>query len=90
MADATVTVAQFETKKILAELAQEADILAEAIGRGNFVIKEFANQVLVVTHAGMNRDAKRKLIGDVKFDEVEPIGRAGLSCLEGGAVRLPS
>lgn len=38
MADATVTVAHSKTEN-LAELAQEADILVVAIGRGHFVTK---------------------------------------------------
>ena len=72
MADATVTVAHSKTEN-LAELAQEADILVVAIGRGHFVTKEFVKPGAVVIDVGMNRDANGKLIGDVKFDEVEPI-----------------
>lgn len=72
MADATVTVAHSKTEN-LAELAQEADTLVVAIGRGHFVTKEFVKPGAVVIDVGMNRDANGKLIGDVKFDEVEPI-----------------
>ena len=71
MADATVTVAHSKTEN-LAELAQEADILVVAIGRGHFVTKEFVKPGAVVIDVGMNRDANGKLIGDVKFDEVAP------------------
>lgn len=72
MADATVTVAHSKTAN-LAELAKEADILVVAIGRGHFVTKEFIKPGAVVIDVGMNRDEHGKLIGDVKFDEVEPL-----------------
>ena len=71
MADATVTIAHSKTKQ-LPELAKEADILVVAIGRGHFVTKEFIKPGAVVIDVGMNRDENGKLIGDVKFDEVEP------------------
>ena len=72
MADATVTIAHSKTAN-LAELAKEADILVVAIGRGHFVTKEFIKPGAVVIDVGMNRDEHGKLIGDVQFDEVEPL-----------------
>lgn len=72
MSDATVTIAHSKTAN-LAELAKEADILVVAIGRGHFVTKEFIKPGAVVIDVGMNRDEHGKLIGDVKFDEVEPL-----------------
>ena len=72
MADATVTIAHSKTAN-LAELAKEADILVVAIGRGHFVTKEFIKPGAVVIDVGMNLDEHGKLIGDVKFDEVEPL-----------------
>jgi methylenetetrahydrofolate dehydrogenase (NADP+)/methenyltetrahydrofolate cyclohydrolase len=70
--NATVTIAHSQTKN-LPELARQADILVVAIGRGNFVTADFVKPGAVVIDVGMNRDAAGKLIGDVKFDEVEPI-----------------
>ncbi|WP_430612020.1 bifunctional methylenetetrahydrofolate dehydrogenase/methenyltetrahydrofolate cyclohydrolase [Enterococcus sp. DIV0876] len=70
--NATVTIAHSKTKDLPA-LAKQADILVVAIGRGHFVTKEFVKEGAVVIDVGMNRDANGKLIGDVKFDEVEPI-----------------
>ncbi|KAF1303231.1 bifunctional methylenetetrahydrofolate dehydrogenase/methenyltetrahydrofolate cyclohydrolase [Candidatus Enterococcus willemsii] len=70
--DATVTMTHSKTKN-LAAVAKQADILVVAIGRGHFVTKEFVKEGAVVIDVGMNRDANGKLIGDVKFDEVEPI-----------------
>lgn len=72
MADATVTIAHSKTKQLPA-LAKEADILVVAIGCGHFVTKEFIKPGAVVIDVGMNRDEKGQLIGDVKFDEVEPL-----------------
>ena len=70
--NATVTIAHSRTKN-LAELAKQADILVVAIGRGHFVTKEFIKEGAVVIDVGMNRDENGKLIGDVKFDEAEPL-----------------
>jgi 5,10-methylene-tetrahydrofolate dehydrogenase/methenyl tetrahydrofolate cyclohydrolase len=69
--NATVTIAHSKTRN-LPELAKQADILVVAIGRGHFVTKEFVKEGAVVIDVGMNRDDSGKLIGDVKFDEVEP------------------
>lgn len=70
--NATVTIAHSRTKN-LPELARTADVLVVAIGRGNFVTKEFVKEGAVVIDVGMNRDENGKLCGDVKYDEVEPI-----------------
>lgn len=70
--DATVTMTHSKTKDLPA-VARTADILVVAIGRGHFVTKEFIKPGAVVIDVGMNRDAEGKLIGDVKFDEVEPL-----------------
>lgn len=72
MKNATVTIAHSRTVDLPA-VAKEADILVVAIGRGHFVTKEFVKPGAVVIDVGMNRDENGKLIGDVKFDEVEPI-----------------
>ena len=70
--NATVTMTHSRTKN-LPEVAKQADILVVAIGRGHFVTKDFVKEGAVVIDVGMNRDAAGKLIGDVKFDEVEPL-----------------
>lgn len=70
--NATVTIAHSKTQNLPA-LARQADILVVAIGRGHFVTKEFVKEGAVVIDVGMNRDEAGKLIGDVKFTEVEPI-----------------
>lgn len=70
--NATVTITHSRTKDLPA-VAKEADVLVVAIGQGHFVTKDFVKEGAVVIDVGMNRDASGKLIGDVKFDEVEPI-----------------
>ena len=72
MKNATVTIAHSKTEH-LAEVAKEADILVVAIGRGDFVTKEFVKPGAVVIDVGMNRNQEGKLIGDVAFDEVSEI-----------------
>lgn len=71
-ANATVTIAHSRTQN-LPELTKTADILVVAIGRGNFVTKDFVKEGAVVIDVGMNRDEQGKLCGDVKFDEVESL-----------------
>ncbi len=68
-ANATVTIAHSRTKN-LEQLARTADILIVAIGRGNFITKDFVKDGAVVIDVGMNRDQQGKLVGDVAFDEV--------------------
>lgn len=71
-ANATVTITHSRTKD-LPSIARQADILVVAIGRGHFVTKEFVKEGAVVIDVGMNRDANGKLIGDVNYEEVEPL-----------------
>ena len=68
--NATVTLAHSRTLD-LARVTKQADVLIVAIGQGHFVTKEFVKEDAVVIDVGMNRDENGKLIGDVKFDEVE-------------------
>ncbi|RLU55385.1 bifunctional methylenetetrahydrofolate dehydrogenase/methenyltetrahydrofolate cyclohydrolase [Streptococcus iniae] len=70
--NATVTLAHSRTRH-LEKIARRADILIVAIGQGHFVTKEFVKDGAVVIDVGMNRDDNSKLIGDVAFDEVEPL-----------------
>lgn len=62
--NATITIAHSKTKN-LKELAQQADILVAAIGRGHMITGEFIKPGAVVIDVGMNRDEAGKLIGDV-------------------------
>ena len=68
--DATVTLTHSRTKD-LAKITREADILIVAIGRQEFVTKEFVKEGAVVMDVGMNRTAEGKLVGDVDFADVK-------------------
>lgn len=66
--DATITVCHSKTTN-LQDIAKSADILIAAIGRPNFVKKEFVKTGAVVIDVGINR-VDGKITGDVCFDEI--------------------
>lgn len=70
--NATVTIAHSRTAD-LKEVCKRADILIVAIGKPEFITKEYVKEGAVVIDVGINRDENNKLLGDVKFDEVEPL-----------------
>ena len=72
--DATVTLTHSRTKD-LQKLAKEADVLIVAIGRPEFVTKEFVKEGAVVIDVGINRQADGKLVGDVAFEEVAQVAK---------------
>lgn len=77
----TVTITHSRTKN-LGEVAKSADILIVALGKPEFVTADMVKPGAVVIDVGIHRieDASKKsgyrLIGDVKFEEVEPIASA--------------
>lgn len=73
--NATVTICHSRTKN-LQEICRQADILIVAIGRPQFITAEYVKEGAVVIDVGIHRMENRKLCGDVKFDEVEPIASA--------------
>jgi len=79
--DATVTVCHSKTKDLPA-VCRSADIIVAAIGRAEFVTKEFVRPGAVVIDVGINRvdDASLprgyRLTGDVKFAEVAELAAA--------------
>lgn len=70
--NATVTICHSHTKN-LEEICKEADILIVAIGKPQFIGKEYVKKGAVVIDVGIHRDENNNLCGDVKFDEVEPV-----------------
>lgn len=70
--NATVTICHSHTKN-LEEICKEADILIVAIGKPQFIGKEYVKKGAVVIDVGIHRDENNKLCGDVNFDEVEPV-----------------
>ncbi len=69
--NATVTVTHSRTKD-LPSFTRQADILVCAIGKPKFITKDMVKKDAVVIDVGINR-VDGKLIGDVDFENVEPI-----------------
>jgi len=75
LGNATVTLCHSKTKD-LQLICQQADILIAAIGRPNFIDRDFVKDGAVVIDVGINRvedsTAKRgyRLVGDVNYDDV--------------------
>ena len=69
--NATVTICHSRTKNLKDQI-KKADIIISAIGKANFITKEFlnksGNQILV--DVGMNHDQENKLCGDIDLNNV--------------------
>ncbi len=70
--NATVTVCHSHTKN-LAEVTRRADVLIVAAGRREMIDAEYVSEGAVVVDVGIHRREEGGLVGDVKFDEVEPV-----------------
>lgn len=77
--NATVTICHTGTPDIAA-YTRTADILISAVGSHGVITKDHVKPGAVVIDVGINRitlpDGTTKLVGDVLFDEVEPIAQA--------------
>ena len=80
--DATVTVCHSRTRD-LPEVTRRADILVVAAGRGEMVGAEHVKEGAVVVDVGIHRRDGGGLVGDVRFEEVEPKA-AWISPVPGG------
>jgi methylenetetrahydrofolate dehydrogenase (NADP+)/methenyltetrahydrofolate cyclohydrolase len=69
--NATVTVCHSRTRD-LAAVASRADVLVVALGRREMVGAEYVKEGAVVVDVGIHRKEEGGLVGDVRFDEVEP------------------
>ncbi|MFM7268669.1 MAG: bifunctional methylenetetrahydrofolate dehydrogenase/methenyltetrahydrofolate cyclohydrolase FolD [Cyanobium sp.] len=90
-ADATVSVAHSRTRD-LAALTRQAEVLVVAAGRPRLIGADHVQPGAVVVDVGIHRldpdpaegpDARGKLCGDVRFEEVEPLASA-ISPVPGG------
>ncbi len=76
---ATVTIAHSHTQN-LAEECRRADVLIAAVGRPGYIRGDWVKPGAVVLDVGINRvtgaDGRRRLVGDVVFDEAAKV--AGL------------
>jgi methylenetetrahydrofolate dehydrogenase (NADP+)/methenyltetrahydrofolate cyclohydrolase len=74
--NATVTMAHSKTRH-LPELARRADILVAAIGKPEFVTRDWIKPGATVIDVGINRvvnaDGKAKIVGDVAFAEAAEV-----------------
>lgn len=73
--NATVTVCHSKTEN-LKEVTKRADILIVAVGKPQFITAEYVKPGATVIDVGIHRMEGKKLCGDVKFDEVEPVAGA--------------
>lgn len=90
--NATVTIAHSKTKN-LKTLFKEHDIVVVAVGKAHLITKEHVKSGQVIVDVGTNAvkgaktleeiGGKRKLVGDVKFDDVSKIVKA-ISPVPGG------
>src|SRR5215216_130368 len=69
--NATVTVCHSRTRD-LPEVARRANLLIVAAGRREFVGAEYVREGAVVVDVGIHTREEGGLVGDVRFDEVEP------------------
>jgi methylenetetrahydrofolate dehydrogenase (NADP+)/methenyltetrahydrofolate cyclohydrolase len=72
--NATVTVCHSRTRDLPA-VCRQADILVAAVGRAQMITAEFVKEGAVVIDVGINR-TEEGLVGDVDYDDVEPIASA--------------
>lgn len=80
--DATVTVGHSRTRD-LAEVTRRADVLVVAAGRREMVGAEHVKEGAAVVDVGIHRRDGASLVGDVRFEEVEPKA-AWISPVPGG------
>jgi methylenetetrahydrofolate dehydrogenase (NADP+) / methenyltetrahydrofolate cyclohydrolase len=80
--NATVTVCHSRTKN-LAEVARRAELLVVAAGRREFVGAEYVSEEVVVVDVGIHAREGGGLVGDVRFEEVEPVA-SWISPVPGG------
>ena len=70
--NATVTVCHSRTRD-LREVTRRAEVLVVAAGRREMIGAEHVRQGAVVVDVGIHRGEEGGLVGDVRFDEVEPL-----------------
>jgi methylenetetrahydrofolate dehydrogenase (NADP+) / methenyltetrahydrofolate cyclohydrolase len=80
--NATVTVCHSRTKN-LPEVARRAELLVVAAGRREFVGAEYVREGAMVVDVGIHAREGGGLVGDVRFEEVEPVA-SWISPVPGG------
>jgi methylenetetrahydrofolate dehydrogenase (NADP+) / methenyltetrahydrofolate cyclohydrolase len=80
--NATVTLCHSRTRELSA-VTRRADVLIVAAGKREMVGADYVGERAVVVDVGIHRKAEGGLVGDVRFDEVEPRA-AWISPVPGG------
>ncbi len=82
--NATVTLAHSKSKN-LKDLCLSSDIIIAAIGKPNFVKKEWVKENAVIIDVGINviedKNGLRKIVGDVDYEDVIKKFHSYLRCL---------
>lgn len=68
--DATVTITHSKTQE-LSTITKQADVLVVAIGKANFITKDYVKKDAFVVDVGINVNSNGKLCGDVDFEDVK-------------------
>ena len=55
---------------LLLHICREADILIVAVGKANFINKDYVKENAVIIDVGINRDSNGMLCGDVNFNDI--------------------
>jgi methylenetetrahydrofolate dehydrogenase (NADP+) / methenyltetrahydrofolate cyclohydrolase len=80
--EARITRCDVNTRDIQ-EIARYSEILISAVGKAGLITKDFVNENQIVIDVGFDRNVNGKLVGDVLFEDVEPIVKA-LTPVPGG------
>ncbi len=71
--DCSVTALHSKSRNVI-KICSEADIIVSAVGRPKFITKDFIKEGAIIIDVGINRitisEGKRKVVGDVDFDDV--------------------
>ncbi len=73
--NATVTICHSKTKN-MAEICKKADIVVAAVGKAEMIDKNYASKGQIFIDVGINVDSAGNLVGDINFEEVEPLAEA--------------
>ncbi len=80
--NASVTICHSRTKNI-EDICKKADIVIAAVGKANFIGKDHVSENQVFVDVGINVNEEGNLVGDINFDEVEPLAKS-ISPVPGG------
>ncbi len=71
----TVTICHSKTKN-MEEVCKKADIVIAAVGKAKMIGKNYASEGQIFIDVGINVDSAGNLVGDIDFEELEPMVEA--------------